>query len=129
MNIYSQYLKEKIKELETLSEIKSVAWHMKEDNRPEWCWLSVRIEDVSGQIVEVIRHNLSSFQGYEGVEEVLINLIIAKCQLHNIWIGVTCTFDEAVNELRKSFPYVEVQFVNESDLLVKCGWNNPEHIW
>lgn len=129
MNIYRKYLKDKIKELEALSDIKSVAWHMKEDDRPEWCWLAVRVEDVSGQVVEIVRHNLSSLQGFEDVEEVLINLIIAKCQISGTWIGVTCNLNEAVEALRKAFPYVGIQFVNETDMMVKCGWKEAEYIW
>ena len=118
---------EKIKEILSMKEIKSVAWKVTGDDQFDPERVQVRLEDVEGTVFELVIHGR---EPWKSEEEVILNVafshfgIIPKGQ----WIGVTTDLSKMVNMCRKKAPYDGVFFVNEH----RCSWNQfeaPVHIF
>lgn len=118
---------EKIKEGCDLDKIRSISWNVTGDDyfKPERC--SVVLEDINGQIWELVIHN-QPFESWYHKEEVILNAVLSHhgIEMSGLWCGINCDISKMINSLRKKYPHTETFFVNEEECL-KNGFIAPIH--
>lgn len=115
-----------INRIAALKKIKNIALHTIEDrDEPEYDRISVRVEDETGEVLEIRIHNpvLWDF-AYETdyhAECVLVNLLIQRLFYENgvdgnqYWQGINMDVWQQINFARKILPYTGVNWLNEKE--------------
>lgn len=123
-NHLDEYFYSKIQELLQMGEIQSVAMHTKNGNPYFGCeYYGIRIEDVNGEIMEMVIHHETNHEVWEGTENVLMNLLLVKCQVKSgLWVGVNCDLKQAIDFLRECKKYT-------GEFLINGDEENTEYIF
>lgn len=111
-------IKEGLQKIAQLQKIRSVAWHVKDDE--DFRTMNyVRVEDTAGNTVEIYLHDPVLHPEIHNYECVLINILLQKCfkqagiDGNLLWIGVNSTVTDAVNIARQMMPYTGKHWINE----------------